>query len=328
MIPHNKVCLTAEDEHAVARVVESGQIGQGRNVFFFEDELAERFRPGGAAVCVSSGTAALMLAIDALRLGEVTLPTYACIALYHAAIAAGDVRRVRFVDCAPTTLCSGRTSAVVHTYGSPCNAIGSPVEDFTHAPGGEYSDKRCGSMGKLSVISFGATKPLGCGGGGAVLGPEDLIEQIRDQRDYDGKREFGRRFNWEMSEFHAAIGRNRLKRLDAENAWRRETAHRYTEVCRDNGVPDYASADSTFYRLVIKVPDTGRAKAWFAARGVETIVPLEPWELIHSQLGIADHFPAAEDAAAHALSLPIWPGMEPKDVDDAVAALRQIGDMP
>lgn len=323
MIPHNRVCLTVEDEHAVAKVAASGQIGQGPNVFFFEDELAERFRPDGAAVCVSSGTAALMLAIDALRLEEVTLPTYACIALYHATIAAGDVRRVRFVDCAPTTLCSHKASIAVHTYGTPCAVLGS-IEDFTHAPGGEYNGDLCGSMGTLSVISFGATKPLGCGGGGAVLGSEDLIEQIRDQRDYDGKRQFGRRFNWEMSEFSAAIGRNRLKRLDAENAWRRETADRYADA---TPFALYGSADSTFYRFVIKVPDTGRAKAWFAARGVETIAPLEPWELIHSQLGIADRFPAAEDAAAHALSLPVWPGMDAKDVDCVLATLRQIGDM-
>ena len=54
MIAHNRVCLRPEDGYALEGVVRSGQIGQGPHVEAFEDELAERFRPGGAAACVSS----------------------------------------------------------------------------------------------------------------------------------------------------------------------------------------------------------------------------------------------------------------------------------
>lgn len=319
MIPHNRFKPRYGDGWAIRDVVNSGQIGQGPHVEAFEDELVERFRPGGAAACVSSGTAALRLAVIALGLEEVTLPTYACTALYHAVN--DGVSRVKFVDCAPWTLCSRAASVVVHTYGNPGAVLG-PVEDFTHAVGGSYDGHVCGSMGQASVISFGATKPLGAGVGGAVLGEAALIEAIRDMRDYDGKRELRTRFNWQLGDMTAALGRRRLARLDEENDWRKATAERYAEVCRANGIDIYASAASTFYRFVIRVPDVEKARQNFAGHGIETLCPLERWELLHVQVGTFSDYPNAEDAARHALSLPIWPGMAEADVACVVEALK------
>lgn len=322
VIPHNRVCLRREDGYAVEGVVRSGQIGQGPHVAFFEDELAERFRPGGEAVCVSSGTAALRLASYVCDSALWTVSTYACVALFHAL--SDNQTVVEPIDCRADTLDAPAADVVVHTYGVPCPVAPDRIEDFTHAPGATVDGKPCGSMGALSVISFGATKPLGCGVGGAALGPRDLIETIRDMRDYDGKREFRARFNWQASEFAAALGRRRLARLDEENAWRREVGERYAEACRANGIAMYGGPGSTFYRFVIRVPDTEKARAHFAAHGVETICPLERWELLHVQLGQEGEFPNAEDAAVHALSLPIWPGMQESEVARVVEALKEL----
>jgi dTDP-4-amino-4,6-dideoxygalactose transaminase len=322
MVPHNSVCLRPEDAGAVAIVVRSGQIGQGPQVEAFEHELAERFRPGGAAACVSSGTAAIRLAINVLGLEYVTLPTYACVALYHAVN--DGVSKIALVDCTPWTLCSPAASVVVDTYGTPCAIMGS-IEDFTHAPGAAYQGEACGSRGAASVISFGATKPLGCGAGGAVLGSPELIAAVKDIRDYDGKRELRVRFNWQMSDMTAVLGRHRLRRLDEENAWRSKTAEQYAMACRDGGFGIYASGSSIFYRFVIHVQNVEAAIRRLAENGVEAINPLWNWELLHWQMGLtAGGFPHAETAVQHTVSLPIWPGMQDEQVRCVVEAIKRL----
>ena len=329
MIPHNRVCLTSDDERAVMAVLRSGWIGPGREVEAFEEELAARFRPGGAAACVSSGTAAIRLAVMILFGREPdrerSISTYSCSALYHALnghVPLGTYWNVKVKDC-DATLCASDASVVVHTYGVPCSVADDAISDFTHAPDASLDGTTCGSMGALSVISFGATKPLGCGSGGAVLGPPDLIAEIKDRRDYDGKRELRERFNYAWSDAGAALGRSRLKRLDEENRRRSKIAMIY-DAARGAKVWDGEPAETRiWYRYVIRVPDPQAAIAHFAAHGVEAINPLEPWELLHRQLSLdPKDFPNAEDAAAHTVSLPIWPGMSDEQVNQVAQALE------
>ena len=337
LIPHNRWLNRPEYEAAALRVLRSGHVAQGPEVAAFEEELAVRFRPGEAAACVSSGTAALRLATRVLfeGLGDIGIfmSTYACAALCHAS----RPFRVRPIDISPATLNALRSCDIeTHTYGVPTNVCHASIEDFTHAPGASLGGRPCGSLGSLSVISFGATKPLGIGAGGAVLGPADAIDEIKDRRDYDGKSNLRERFNWQMSDLHAAIGRERLRLLDHENEWRAETGTRYLAFCRVP-IQDVAWADDehgphrkwslgrVWYRYVIRVPDWRKAQAHFAARGIETINPLMPEELIHRMLGRApSEFPNAEAAAETTLSLPIFPGMTDEQVRRVADALTEL----
>src|SRR2546426_2379764 len=91
MIPHSRPTVSAEDAESVARVVRSGHLAQGAEVEGFERELAARLDVAAVAV-VSSGSAALELALRALDVGpdaEVVVPTYACDALHHAVTRCG-----------------------------------------------------------------------------------------------------------------------------------------------------------------------------------------------------------------------------------------------
>src|SRR5258708_28774788 len=86
MIPHSRPTLSEEDAERVARVVRSGQLAQGEEVAGFEAELAQRLGVPAAAA-VSSGSAALELALRALGAGagdEVIVPTYPSDALHPA----------------------------------------------------------------------------------------------------------------------------------------------------------------------------------------------------------------------------------------------------
>ena len=121
LIPHNRWLNRPEYEAAVLRVLHSGHVAQGPEVEAFERELAERFRPGEACAVVSSGTAALYLAMKALHLkssGRISVPTYSCSALYYAVTLVGQI--VQLADCEEPTFCSPRADIFCHTYGIPC----------------------------------------------------------------------------------------------------------------------------------------------------------------------------------------------------------------
>lgn len=333
MIPHNHCYLDDNVRRAVDRVVRSGYVGPGREVEALECELIERFRPGHEVVCVSSGTAALSVALRAMgwdvrdledpEFARTTaIPTYSCGALYNAARAVG---KVSVYDERPDAD-SNDACVVTHDYGVPSTRLSGRsddsdglfpkwIEDFTHAPG----VTGCGNLGDAAVISFGATKPLGAGAGGAILAEEKIARSARSMLVNDQVDRGGDTFNWSMSDVHAAIVRERLRRLDEDNAWRATTAAAYLDAL---GL-DWPVTTRGWYRFAYEVRDPTIAIAYLKGLGVEAINPLRPDELLHRQLGLdPEGFPNAERLAAHTISLPIWPGMTDVQVDDVCSALK------
>ena len=64
LIPHNRPTLGLEEESAALRVIRSGWVAKGKEVESFQNEFCEFMGlPKGHAVAVSSGTAALFLAL-------------------------------------------------------------------------------------------------------------------------------------------------------------------------------------------------------------------------------------------------------------------------
>ena len=91
-VPHSRPTLGAEEAEAARRVVLSGQLSQGVETRVFEEEVAELVGRR-QAIAVSSGTAALHLALTVLEArgdSEVILPSYVCSALLHATRASGS----------------------------------------------------------------------------------------------------------------------------------------------------------------------------------------------------------------------------------------------
>src|SRR3990167_10336289 len=117
-IPHNRWQPRPEYLAAAQRVISSGHVGPGPEVEALERELARRFRRGDACAVVSSGTAALYLAIRVLGLARVRMSTYNCTALLHAAHMAGA--DIELCDIDPATLNAKEPVTVsVDTYGVP-----------------------------------------------------------------------------------------------------------------------------------------------------------------------------------------------------------------
>ncbi len=102
MILHNKPTFGKEEEQAAIRVIRSGWVAQGKEVESFENEFCNYLGlPDGHAVALSSGTAALFMALWVLKAKgkKVAFPVYSCSALRNAVAMTGadeilsDIRR-------------------------------------------------------------------------------------------------------------------------------------------------------------------------------------------------------------------------------------------
>src|SRR6476659_7907532 len=186
---------------AIAEVVRTGQLTMGAKVAEFEQAIARAVGTAHAAV-VSSGTAALHLALLALEIGpgdEVIVPAYTFPATANVVELCGA--RAVLVDVDPDTFnldVSAVAAAVgpgtravmaVHLFGRPVEweelqtAVPQDValvEDAAGALGASYSGTPCGALGLMACLSFHPRKIVTTGEGGAVT--TDATELAADVR--------------------------------------------------------------------------------------------------------------------------------------------------
>jgi perosamine synthetase len=258
-IPLSSPDITEAEIEAVSAVLRTNSLSLGPRLEEFEDALAA-FHRMPCAIAVSSGTAALHLAIRALGIGEgdeVIVPSFTFIAVANA------VRYERatpvFVDIDPVTLnmdpscvsaaITPRTRAmiVVHTFGVPAemNALMqlarhhnlAVIEDACEAIGATYNSRPVGNFGDIATLAFYPNKQITTGEGGAVLARDSQlagrIRALRNQGRYPSgdwlqHAEIG--YNYRLSEMACALGLVQLSRLPTILLQRAEVARRYDEV--------------------------------------------------------------------------------------------------
>lgn len=258
-VPVNTPALAGNERKYLAECIDTGWISsEGPFVREFEDAFAVRAgRKYGVAV--SSGTAALQVAVAALDIGpgdEVIMPTFTIISCAAAVVRAGA--KCVLVDSDPATWnmdvsqieakITPRTRAImaVHTYGLPVDM--DPVlelakkhnlniiEDAAEAHGLTYRGKPCGSFGDLSIFSFYPNKLVTTGEGGMVVTDDRaLAEKCRSLRNLCFQKE--RRFvherlgwNFRMTNLQAAVGKAQLEQMDRFIEQKRRMGRRYTEL--------------------------------------------------------------------------------------------------
>lgn len=341
-IAHNRPWITAEDRAAVDAVLASGWIAQGPAVAALEAAFTG-LHGGGAACALSSGTAALALALHGLEIGPgmtVALPTYACSALLNAVYWAGAEPLV--VDVTPDgfgldphALPASDAVIAVHAFGErvsvpACRVWGAKVvEDCCQALGGGAGSRPLGEQGDAAVYSFYATKILSGGYGGLVWSRDEAcIARARDYRQFDGRAAYTPRFNFQLGDLQAGLVLSQFARLDAIRARRAGLARRYAEALpaglgMQSGLLE---AGRMAYRFVVLAPDPATRealRAHLAAREIGCIVPVERFELLHRYLGLDPAaYPVAERLADTTLSLPLYPALGDGEADRVCAALE------
>jgi len=298
MIPIAYPLLGTEEQEAVLRVLSSGQLAQGEHVAAFEKHFAELCQVS-EAVAVSSGTAALHLALLAHGIGpgdEVITTAFSFAATANVILLVGAIPV--FVDIEPDTYTidpeqveaalTPRTRAVlpVHLYGNPSDmkrivqlarakrlAI---IEDACQAHAAKIDGKPVGGYG-TGCFSFYPTKNMTTGEGGMVTTDDPVIaERVRLLRSHGQQKRYYHTtigYNLRLTEIQAAIGLVQLAKLEQFTEKRIANASFLTERLRGAvqtplSRPGYRHV---YHQYTIRVP--GNRDEWVTklhARGVGT----------------------------------------------------------
>jgi perosamine synthetase len=375
LLPYGHQSVDEADIQAVVEVLRSDWLTTGPKVVEFEQAFAARV--GAAhAVSFSSGTAALHAAAFAAGLGAgdeaITTPmTFAATAncvLYQGAIPV-------FADVCPDTLnldpeqitkkLSSKTRAIlpVAYAGHPADLdaimkIASQhglivIEDACHALGAKYGERSTGSIADMTVFSFHPVKHITTGEGGMVTtNNPQYAETLRRFRNHGISSDARQRqsagqwhyemvllgFNYRLPDIACALGREQLKKLDANLARRREIAARYTAAWQE--IPGILAPVTRLeatpawhlypIRLDMAKLTADRAQIFRALRaeniGVNVhYIPVHLHPYYRERFNYrGGEYPVAEDAYQRLISLPMFHGMTDQDVSDVVRAIEKV----
>ena len=250
-IPVCAAYMAGNEKKYINDCIDTGWISSaGKYVSEFEKAFA-KYSGCKYAVSVSSGTAALHLALAAIGIkkgDEVIIPSFTMIACAFAVCYTGA--KPVFIDVDEKTWnidvskieqkITKKTKAImpVHIFGNPCNMkeiakIAKKhklhiVEDCAEAHGAEYNGKKAGSFSSVSAFSFFANKNLTTGEGGMVVTNSkkyyDKCRYLRNMsysltkpRTYEHD-EIG--FNYRMTNLQAAVGLAQTELADKYKAMR------------------------------------------------------------------------------------------------------------
>lgn len=339
MIPHSRPTLGDEEAKAVERVVRSGYLAKGTECRAFEEELAG-FSGKRHAIVVSSGFAALhlsLLGMGAKPGSRVYLPSYSCTALVNAVRAAGanaksvDTPHHGILPDPNLPFFSTREDSICiypQMFGI-CGEINPSHSDHVIEDCAMAVGQRAFKQGKVSILSFYATKMLTTGQGGAVLTDDEaLADEIRDLIAYDNRDAYRPRFNYDPCDFACAIGRIQLRRLPEFIDQRRELSdfydhyfmkHRPELLPWSNGMSKTFPRDVLFRYLVrcSKLKETAKS---LAKEGIEAKSPV--FRPVHRYFSLPDSdFPHASKSQNTLLSIPFYPSMTREEAEQVAEAV-------
>jgi len=279
-----KPLIGTEEKKAVLEVLESGIIAQGPRVKAFEEAFTDmcgvRY-----AIAASSGTTALHTALLASEIGEgdevITSP-FTFIASANSILYSGA--HCVFVDIDPRTFnldpkaiepaITQNTRAImpIHLFGLSCDMDPiveiaemyglSIIEDACQSHGASYGGRKVGSFG-TGVFSLYPTKNITSAEGGMITtDDEGIAERCRMLRQHGMRTRYLHEqlgYNYRMSDLHAAIGLEQLKKLAGFNRARQENA-RYLSANLVGVVTPFVpdGRQHVFHQYTICVPDGKR----------------------------------------------------------------------
>jgi perosamine synthetase len=333
----------------IREVLESGQLTMGEKVAEFEGLLAAAAGTEHA-VAVSSGTAALHIAVLALGIGsgdEVLVPAYTFPATANVVALAGATPVL--VDVDPETMnldpadtarrVTSRTKAIlaVHLFGRPARLEELPelpvLEDAAGALGATRRGRACGSLGALACFSFHPRKIITTGEGGAVSTDDGgLAERARSLR-HHGWSPSARyddmpvpAFNYRLSDVLCALGLPQLRRLEELHAAHERVAAGYAARLAglDLVLPQADPGDRHGWQAyVIQVDRRDEVMEALRAQGIQCQIGTYALHRLgaYRQQG---PFPGADAAYERALALPLHTGLTEGELDRVGEALDKL----
>ncbi|MBI4270635.1 MAG: UDP-4-amino-4,6-dideoxy-N-acetyl-beta-L-altrosamine transaminase [Candidatus Rokubacteria bacterium] len=226
------------------------------------------------------------------------------------------------------------------------------LDDAAHALGAEYRGRPVGGRADLTTFSFHPVKHVTTGEGGMVVTDDAaLAERVARFRNHGITTGHAERFqsgewfyemvdlgfNYRLTDVQCALGLSQLDKLDRFLARRAAIAARYREalgrlpgVALQTVAPDVRHAWHIFPLLLDLDRLAADRRAIFTALRAEGIgvnvhyIPVY-WHPYYQRLGYPKGLcPVAERAYERLLTLPLFPAMEDRDVEDVVTAVRRV----
>lgn len=229
------------------------------------------------------------------------------------------------------------------------------IEDASHALGATYKGRKIGSISDMTIFSFHPVKHITTGEGGMVTtNNKEYYERLKLFRthgitkdkdkllNYDGPwyyemQELG--YNYRLTDFQCTLGLSQLKKIDRIIQRRREIVQKYNYEFKDMPeikIPENNPFDSNpawhiyMIQLNLERIKVGRRETFEALReeniGVNVhYIPVHFQPYYQKRFGYhKGDFPKAENYYSRAITLPIFPKMTEKDINDVVKAVKKV----
>ena len=255
----------------------------GPNVNAFEQDLERLCSEGKHVVALSSGTAAIHLALVNLGIGRddevicqsMTFSASANPIVYQGATPVfvdsesdswnmdPNLLEEAIKDRIAKTGRKPKAIIPVYLYGMPARIDDimeiahryeiPVVEDSAEAFGSRYRGQLCGTFGQFGIMSFNGNKMITTSGGGALICPDEASKkrtmffatQSREPMPYYLHKEIG--YNYRMSNICAGIGRGQMTVLDEHLAHHRHLCDRYVELLGNvDGIMVHTNPDERY----------------------------------------------------------------------------------
>jgi dTDP-4-amino-4,6-dideoxygalactose transaminase len=350
-----------EEIAAVAETLRSGWLTTGPAAAELERRFAE-YLEVKHALAVTSGTAAMHLALAALGIGPgdevvttpITWPATANVIVHVGATPVfADVRAddLNIDSEHAASLVGPRTKAIlpVHLAGQPADldplwALGIPVvEDAAHAVESAYRGRKIGGLSEATCFSLYATKNVAAGEGGIIAtNRDDVAEAVDDLRVM--RRGHGSRYDIpvpgykaNLSDVLASIALCQLDKIERHREIRLRHVAAYDAALAElDGIEPLTRNPRDVHALhlyIVRI-DPERACAsrdeYQQALGEERIGTSIHFLPVHRLTAYRERFPeqpplpVAEKAGDEVLSLPLSAAHSDADIEDAIDALRRV----
>jgi len=351
-IPIANPVVSEEAKKAVEDVLDSGMLAEGEVVRAFEEEFAD-YVGTDHAVATSSGTTALHAMLEAVGVdeGDAVLTTpFSFISTANSVVHAGAEPVFADIDEETYNLDPEAAKEVlerrddvaaimpVHLYGLPADMDAFReladehgaylLEDAAQAHGAEYGGEKVGYIGDAAAFSFYPTKNMTTGEGGMVTTDDDEIaekaRQVVDHGRTEGYEHAFVGYNYRMTNVHAAIGRDQLRRLPEWVEKRRRNARMLDEGLGDSSLVTPHEPDGTkhsYHQYTVRTEAREELKRSLKDNSIGYGV-YYPLPIPHQPAYNRDErYPEAERASEEVISLPVHQNVSEEDIRQIIDAV-------
>jgi perosamine synthetase len=359
-IPLYKVDWDKEDVRTVTNVIKRGMDWAiGPEIEEFEQSLAN-YHDSKYCVVFNSGTSAGHAALLSLNLkpsSEIIVPSFTFIATANWPLMVGT--KPIFSEIEEETLgmdpsyldsiISKKTKVLmpIHYGGMPCKIIEikkfaeqhklTLIEDSAESIGSTIGNKKTGSFGDMSILSFAGNKVLSTGEGGAVIvNSKKIYEKLKLIRSHgrqinsnyfqtnEAPNYVSLGYNWRMSSMTAALGISQLSKLDKLISKRRKNAQYLSSKLNKHSkiiLPfNYKNHKSVFQLFSIRITDNLRDNlmVFLTNKGIMSKIFFEPVHLskfYSKNMNKKILLPKTEKISQQVLTLPMYPSLTTNDIN-------------